>query len=441
MRAEQLSGALSLLSDSLLEEARQSRESSRKSRPAWQRWGALAACLALVAVIGLRLLPTEQAIPTPGPDAGSGEQTPAGELPMLTLGEGGPSAMGYEGYMAYDISELLSANPWTEETELDTLPVYRNTLVYNDQYQVQNPDFDSMEEVAAEVAVKLVPDIESMTLTDNSPDEEYRKAVTEKLAAVGEEVPQGYFDPTEVIMEGEGIKITVGQDLTARIDFDPPVELPAELTFTHTATSQEMEESAQWLSVQYGGLLSDMENPTLDQGMADRNIYRQQSFEVEYFDAGGTAEEQILNYNFSRVAFYPNDDGQLFLARVYRMGPSEKLGDYPIISAEEAKEKLLSGWYTTSVPYELPGEEYIARVELVYRTGSYEANYLPYYRFLVELPEAEREEDHLKDYGAYYVPAVESRYITDMTQWDGSFNSAGPSVTPAVPDGPIAGQK
>ncbi len=83
---------------------------------------------------------------------------------------------------------------------------------------------------------------------------------------------------------------------------------------------------------------------------------------------------------------------------------------------------LLSGYYTTSVPYDLPGEEYISKVELIYRTGSYEQNYLPYYRFLVELPEAEREEDHLKDYGAYYVPAVEEAYLTDLPVWDGRFN-------------------
>ena len=28
----------------------------------------------------------------------------------------------------------------------------------------------------------------------------------------------------------------------------------------------------------------------------------------------------------------------------------------------------------------------------------------------------------LKEYGAYYVPAVEERYISNMPLWDGSFN-------------------
>jgi len=63
----------------------------------------------------------------------------------------------------------------------------------------------------------------------------------------------------------------------------------------------------------------------------------------------------------------------------------------------------------------------------------------------VELPEAERTEDGLKDYGAYYVPAVEGKYIANMPKWDGGFNGGGTTVNPAVPpgalDGPIVGQK
>ena len=74
----------------------------------------------------------------------------------------------------------------------------------------------------------------------------------------------------------------------------------------------------------------------------------------------------------------------------------------------------------------MPDEEYIKKVELVYRTGDMEEYYLPYYRFLVELPEEENSEiesEHgLKNYGAYYVPAVESSYLTNMPVWDGGFN-------------------
>lgn len=57
------------------------------------------------------------------------------------------------------------------------------------------------------------------------------------------------------------------------------------------------------------------------------------------------------------------------------------------------------------MPYKLPGIDYVAKAELVYRTGAREEYFMPYYRFYVELPEEER--DGLKTYGIYYVPAVE----------------------------------
>lgn len=83
---------------------------------------------------------------------------------------------------------------------------------------------------------------------------------------------------------------------------------------------------------------------------------------------------------------------------------------------------LLNGNYITTVPCEISEATLIKKVELVYRTGKYEKCYMPYYRFYVELPEKEQE-NGLKTYGAYYVPAVESSYISNMPKWDGSFNS------------------
>lgn len=426
MRAEQLIDAFGLLDDDLIDEARQSREQPPVSRrPSWQRWVALAACVALVAVIGARLaMPFGQSTPPPENLEGDG-QTAEDGLPMLTIqSDGAAMGMGFEGYLAYDIDELLDKNPWTPENTPETLPVYQNALAY-DFYGPQNPDFDQMRTVLVATAEKLDMDTASLEITDNTPDEKYKQAVTEKFALVGDEVPEGYFDPTELIIETEDVRLTVDATLTTQIDFDPPVELPEEYNFNYYASSEDMALAARWLSVEFSGLLSDMENPTLDQGIADRNIYGQRDFDVVYYDASGDIEDQIIHYNFDRLVFYPNDDGGLFLARLYQMPPAEKLGDYPLIGIEEAQALLLAGSYITTVPYEMPGEEYIRKVELLYRTGSHEKTYLPYYRFLVELTELEGmmgEDKDLKTFGAYYVPAVEAKYIADMPIWGGEFN-------------------
>lgn len=69
----------------------------------------------------------------------------------------------------------------------------------------------------------------------------------------------------------------------------------------------------------------------------------------------------------------------------------------------------------------MPGKEYIKKAELIYRVDVRSEYYIPYYRFYIELPEAERD-GGMKTYGAYYVPAVEGKYIENMPLWDGSFN-------------------
>lgn len=139
------------------------------------------------------------------------------------------------------------------------------------------------------------------------------------------------------------------------------------------------------------------------------------------YDSQGDDTEAILNYAFRSAEFYPDDDGTLSGIHIDdSLACAEKLGDYPLISVDEARELLLGGNYITSVPYSIAGEAYVADVELDYRSGMDET-YLPYYCFYVELPEME-EADGLKTYGIYYVPAIEGKYIENMPLYDGWFN-------------------
>ena len=130
----------------------------------------------------------------------------------------------------------------------------------------------------------------------------------------------------------------------------------------------------------------------------------------------------MLNFAFNEVQLAPNDEGKLMLMRVNdKLSCAEKIGDYPIISADEAKDMLLEGGYITTVPYEMPGKKYIAKAELIYRSGTGENIWMPYYRFLVELPEM-AQENGLKNFGAYYVPAGKLEYIEGLPLWNGNFN-------------------
>lgn len=391
----------------------------KQKKHIWVKWGAIAACLAIMVYAGTRLLlqkthrdmselPTQEA-----PEDLS-------ELPMLTITENTSDAMGFEGYMAYDVSELVSANPWSESLEISTLPVYRNPLTYDEYYIARGADFDKMREFLLEIADRFGLDTNKLTITDDVPDEETKQMVSEKLQIVGETVPDGYFDPTELIIEADGLKIEVNQAMTARIFFKPAVSLPDEYNFTHHASYEDTVAVAEYLKTEYKDIIS-IDNPQMNICGGDYNIYVQQNYYIEFFDASRNDTQQIINYNFNRVAFYCNDEGKLFLARIYQPNLSGVVGDYPIITSEQASELLSNGKYITTVPYNIHGLESVKKIELVYRTGEREEYYMPYYRFYVELPEAERE-NGLKTYGAYYVPAVDGRFISNMPTWDGSFN-------------------
>lgn len=403
MREEELYEVFSDIHEEHVKEARMQKPKISKLVRAG---GILAACLVLILFAGMRLVWQK------APDDSESQ------LPMLTIGENLSDGMGFEGLMAYDVSELVNANPWREGAELSVLPVFKNPLTYHNNYMtVSGADFDAMEKYLLDIAERLGLDTDNLEVTDNAPTEERRAAILEKYG----EVPEGYFDPTEVLTEAEGIEISVDIFMTATITFEPAISVPEEYNFFDHASYGDTAALAEYIKKSYHELL-DMDNPQVNIHGGDYDINFSQHYQIEFYDGSGDLADQMINYNFNRVVFYlGNDEGNLWLVRIFQPDLSEKTGDYPIISAEEAKNLLINGNYITTVPYEMPGADYVKKVELVYRTARWEEYYMPYYRFYVELPDEERE-GGLKTYGAYYVPAVESQYILDMPLWDGRFN-------------------
>lgn len=379
----------------------------KRKKQAWGKWGAAAACFAVLLLAGAWLFLRDETGADPA-------------LPMLSISENASAVgYGYEGYMAYDIAELVNANPWNEDSGISTLPVYQNTLRYDDSFIASGADFDKMRAFILDLAGRLGLDTNTLTVTDDAPDEETKQQWGEQFQKVGDTVSEGYFAPTKSVIEAEGIKIEVDQAMTATVSFDPAVSLPEEYRFTHFASYADKLAVADYLKSEYRDFIG-MDDPQVNIYGGDYNIDKQQSYSIAFFDAGDSEVEEIVNYHFNRAAFYCDNSGKLFLARIYRPDLSKKVGEYPIISSRQAKKLLINGHYITSAPYAFPGAALIKKAELVYRTSEYEEYYMPYYRFYVELPE-EKWED-LNTYGAYYVPAVEGSYLADMPTWDGNYD-------------------
>ena len=140
--------------------------------------------------------------------------------------------------------------------------------------------------------------------------------------------------------------------------------------------------------------------------------------------------QKILNYNFCLIGLTPSEEGGELSNVSFQnnLSSTNKIGDYPIITSDAAREMLLNGEYITTVPSEYLhdtgiSEEMIAKEELVYRTENVNEIFMPYYRYYIELKESGLEmADGLKLYGVYYVPAVSAEYLVDFPIWDGSFN-------------------
>lgn len=388
MKSEKLFREIGAVGDDLIEEA-------ASELPTRRRWALPAACAAcaVLAVAGIWIGGAagdgkdvlEQPPVTTGTAqsepvvADPPQETPQVELvdglPVLTLdSEAMWNGMGFEGIWAYDISEYHSGAPELPEELPDALPVFTNP--------------------APGEIFELTPEEEAAQLARVR---EYFAAEIDAGAATAEI----WSDP--------------------RVEFEPGLTLPEE--YRDAERSLESAQTlGEYLLLTYPKWFAWMETPTVSVCSGDYNIYGEQSYTLYVYDAGQNAADSLTGSAYRSMRLCLNEAGELWLIWIDWPDLSDVIGNYPIISALEAQSLLLDGSYVSSVPYEVGGEDAIRDVELCYRKDQSQV-WIPYYRFWVEVSsEAAVEQLGLNTYGAYYVPAVEGRYIANMPTYDGSFN-------------------
>ncbi len=403
MRSEDISEAMNNINDDFIESANERRKPKAK-KSHWIKWASAAAAIAVVAFIGTKaFVPNE---PEQNDNPVGGTEYSGIELPLLIYEESSAIAYGFEGYLAYDISELENGNPWNEKMVFETLPVFRNNS-YN-EVGIAYPG------IGEEAMLKKLSE-----LTGGEHGEIEYSRVGDFSSGTG--IPDDFVDRIEADFGSITIELQSNGGIVARYnDFDG-VELPEGYSFTHSNTTEgEAFESIKYIYENYGDII-DLEEATFTTSK-EYTFSGEEIRNYNIYDFSGDEINDMLNFAFGEVRLAPNDEGKLMLIRVNdKLSCAEKIGNYPIISPEEAKDMLLEGGYITTVPYEMPGKKYISKVELIYRSGTGENIWMPYYRFLVELPEMEME-NGLKNFGAYYVPAVEPEYISGLPLWNGNFN-------------------
>ena len=404
---------------------------ARPGRQSWMKWGALAACAAVVLLAGTVLgrLPNGPFNPPPVEESAPvGETPPVSEspsiietppviatppavetpmvtappvlvdgLPLITAGYGFPEGGGVGGAWLYQPSDQISSNPWSEAVSIDTLPVYRNPFALDDSYSVVNE--------ADQAAIQA--DLErKLELWGGLGNREYNISI--------------YFEGT------------------ACVEFSSALPIPEEFRFDHNdVTLEDATAIADYVMAEYEELLAllGVDDPVPDIEMYTYNIHGQLSCSISFYQRGETAEENLINYHFRRIHISPSltDNGIRSLS-VYYHDLSQKQGDYPIISAEQAEELLLAGHFYGSYHYIdereapfLPTEADIVKVELIYGSNEFHPFFQPFYQFTVALPEDCFEYYHnelgLKTYVQLFVPAVEGKYLAEMP-FAGTFGNA-----------------
>lgn len=326
-----------------------------------------------------------------------------GELEIIrTTGPGG-GGMGFEGFMAYDVSTLLDGNPSRENCEFTELPVFiepSNEIYSHGNLPVYT--MDEMEERLKDVAGLLTD--EEFTPVDRHPNGDYYKAKAGNI---------------ELSMYSYSSRIY--------IEFENSVDLPPEYDICNTTDKDHAERSLEYLGEKYRDVIR-MDNPT-PTVFTDFDIYNEPLTTFALYDNSEDPLTALINYNLRKVYFYGGR--KLSTISIYNnYDYKEFAGMYPVISYDEAYEKLISGDYYTTVwdEHYLPDgintdEIFFTGIEYN-RTNDYKYT-LPYYRFLIELPPERTGDmklaDGMREFGAYYVPAVSPDYLV-IENMDVAFN-------------------
>ena len=318
MKSKRLLNIIGQIDDEFIEEA--VAEEKKMNRATWLKWITVAACIAIVLTAGAFMLHNRQ---------------PSEKLPMLTVGEISGGGMGFEGYFAHSINELVNNNPWTEESEISSLPVYENSFFrYTKDAIVTDPNIDGMKKALIDAAERLGMDTDSITINKT--------------------VSDGYI--YKIYAEDKNYKIEVNAWMMVNVEFKKKNILPDGYSLDSNGSYDTLHKTAEYLLEKYAAFI-DMDNPQIDISLGEYDVDGNRIWHVSFYEGSGDMAEKIIYYNFKWLSFDCYDSG---LHAAYSCkNHDDVIGVYPIISADQALTLLCAGNYVTSVPEGFPGKDQV----------------------------------------------------------------------------------
>lgn len=301
-------------------------------------------------------------------------------LPMLSLGT---DYLGDSAEIAYvsDRGQLLDLGIQDFSQLPETLPVYQNLYAENELRQREGwePDYD---------------------------------AWTEELQALIEQL--GLEGTTEIDELHGQVRFYGSDDEVISVDSQQNIVLynAVDLTLDETvdeSSADAMEEAGRYLLQNYDFGFSDPVSTVCSYS---------QNFSAYLYDGAGSLADQLLSLSFRGIQCYFSQ-GRLYMLSIRNTQLGDLVGNYPILTPEEAEQLLRQGAGLSMVPADSADFE-IGAMGLVYLNQPWLDYYLPFYWFRVALPENSpyqtANENHA--YTLYYLPAVEPAYISDLPHWE-----------------------
>lgn len=341
------------------------------------KWMGVAASVAIL-VFFATLVPKNLVVNPPIDTESEGTMTESTHTGFDIILGGGPGLVSEE-----ELEKHLSTAPWNEEMEVSTLPVYKNLSFYSTAGNSVYLDSETLLQMTEDIAGKLDAEIISWEYILNTGNE------SKTLEGITAEINIG--------------KITVYGNGKISISFSEGIPLEDGHVFSDEASVESADETVAYLLERFSDLIQVDGLVPACYVSYDLSGNR----EVAYRAVGsGVGTNHIVEHYFNQVSFY--GDEEKGLTRMHfgnALAATECMGDYPVLSVEEAKKKLQDGHFISSVGTSFVkdgvfNDDTIGGVELMYLAIPAEEYHQPYYCFYVQA-----KEESL-GYGRFYVPAI-----------------------------------
>lgn len=304
------------------------------------------------------------------------------DLPKISdVANYAPKGGGSDKEVYLNYSELQIRGPWNGEV-LETMPVY---MSHSTELTV---NLDRMYALAREAAAALGIPAESLTISDNFQDMaetiEYHRKLGKESGATDEEIEEvinrmirSTMSNSFVEAKADEITITVDTAFHTLINLDEPIKLPDGLTLDQNSSDENKAKLLEYFTENYKQL-------TMFNKPAYRDEFGRPSRSISVYESDCDLTGQIVNYWLNNVEFISDFENSDLIdgIMIYSDENCEKLGDYPVLTAEQAEAILKSTRYDDKT--RMPANAKILKVDLVYRHFAGSTGVIPYYKFYVE---------------------------------------------------------